>query len=141
MTPAIISLADAFVAALKATNWVIPLAAERHYVAYLDRDEQVETMRVVVVPGSIEDEAASRGECQEDMMLRVGLQMAVQQDDRETMDKIVLLMQQIRDSVRLQVVGGCAWIRTSVPQLFIPESLAKLNQFTSEMQFTFRGYR
>lgn len=144
-----IAVADALVAQLNAAPawsgapaaWPMLFKAERHYVAYYDRAEDVDEPRVAVVPASLEEEPAGRDRVAEDIALLVGVQMAVDSENKPLLDRLMSLCQAIRDSVRLQGIGPAAWLKTTVPQLFAPERLTTLQQFTSVMQFTLRNFR
>ena len=146
-----INVADALVTLLNAapvppaTGFTPTFTAERAYRPQFDLEE-LQTLRVSVVPKAIEIQTLGRRANQHDISIDVAVQQKVDVADSAALDTLMALVQQIADFVRLRridLAGGSSavWIKTDNTPIYSPEHLETKQVFTSVLTFTFRVVR
>lgn len=136
-------IADAVVAALNAAEFALPFTAERRYRPVFGLAE-LETLRVSVVPASVEDDTATRGCTQEDPQIDVGVQQKVADTENETLDPLEDLAEAIADHFRQQRLPGhptAICTKASRNPLYVPEHLDTKKVFLAIVRLTFRTWR
>ena len=137
----ITDIADAVVASLNAGTFSEPFTAERlHQPSFELADLQ--TLRVSVVPKSLEIRNASRQHSFFDCTIDVGLQQKVDDDTR--VDDLLVLAEEIADHLRLQRLADypqAAWLSIEHDPVVASEHLDQHRQLTSVLSVTYRVKR
>jgi len=139
----VVQVADAVVASLNAGSFSVPFVAQRRYRPTFDLAE-LDTLRVSVVPKSIEIANATRGRNQFDCVIDIGVQQKIDTDDTGAIDALMDLVQQIIDHLRKQQLDDlpeAAWLRIANEPVFAPEHLDQQRVFTSVVTVTYRMWR
>jgi hypothetical protein len=137
----ITDIADAVVASLNAGTFSESFTAERlHQPSFELADLQ--TLRVSVVPKSMEIRNASRQHSFFDCTIDVGLQQKV--DDDARVDELLVLAEQIADHLRLRRLDDypeAAWMAIEHDPVVAAEHLDQHRQLTSVLSVTYRVKR
>ena len=137
---AVIQVADAVVASLNAGSFEPPFTAQRRYRPTFDLAE-LDTLRVSVVPRSVEITNATRSASYFDCTVDIGIQQKVDAEDGGAIDSLMDLVQQIADHLRMQRLSGLSeavWLRIANEPVFAPEHLDQQRVFTSVISVTYR---
>jgi len=137
---AVVQVADAVVASLNAGSFAPPFTAQRRYRPAFDLAE-LDTLRVSVVPKSVEITNATRSASYFDCTVDIGVQQKVDADDANAIDSLMDLVQQLADHLRLQRLSGlpeAVWLRIANEPVFAPEHLDQQRVFTSVISVTYR---
>ncbi len=139
----IIQIADAIVAGLNAGSFAPPFTAQRRYRPTFDLAE-LDTLRVSVVPKSVEITNATRSASYFDCTVDIGIQQKVDADDAGAIDALMDLVQQIADHLRMQRLSSlpeAVWLRIANEPVFAPEMLDQERVFTAVLTVTYRVRR
>ena len=140
---AVVQVADAVVASLNAGSFSVPFVAQRRYRPTFDLAE-LDTLRVSVVPESVETINATRSASYFDCTVDIGIQQKVDADDAGAIDALMDLVQEIVDHLRMQRLDDlpeAAWLRIANKPVFAPEHLDQQRVFTSVVTVTYRIWR
>jgi len=137
----IVDVAEAVVQELNAQSWSAELTATRSWRPQFDL-EDLQGLRVTVVPRSVTLTRASRAEHQEDYMVDIGIQQRVSDLDADV-DALVGLAEEIADHFRGLLLEDPEVVCTSVSvePVAAPDHLEEMRTFTSVVQLTLRGWR
>ena len=144
-----IAIADAVVESLNAESFDLDFKAERLYRPFFKLPEMA-SLKVSVVPRSIESEPASRETDFYDYAIDVAIQMRPGSEDssdakkiKTEMDGLMDLVEAIDDHLRANVLPDslAKWVKSANDPIFSPEHLAEFNQFTSVLTVTYQGMR
>lgn len=136
----VIQVADAVVASLNAGSFEPAFTAQRQYRPTFDLAE-LDTLRVSVVPKSVEITNATRIASYFDCTVDIGVQQRVDADDTGVIDALMDLVQQIADHLRMQRLDElpeAAWMRIANEPVFASEHLDQQRVFTSVISVTYR---
>lgn len=117
--------------------------AARHYRPQFDLAE-LKTLRVSVVPRSIDITGLMRNANQHDVAIDVAVQKKVNPADTAELDALMLLTEQIAEFFRLRRLAGlpeALWTKTDNVPVYSPEHLEQKQVFTSVLTLTFRVVR
>lgn len=137
-----IQLADAIVASLNAGSFGQRFQAERHYQPVVEL-QQLQQLKVTVVPKSVSISAASRQDSFFDCAVDIGVQRKIS-DDPEVLDGLMQLVEEIADHLRFKRLDGfpaAAWLSIENDPIFAPDHLEKERVFTSVLTVTYRVRR
>jgi hypothetical protein len=147
MAAAIVTLADAVVAALNANAFTAPyasLGAVRHYSPTFDLKD-FETLSVQVIPrGLATPGVATRGKARQvDYQIDVGIFKRVADLTTATVDPLMLLVEEVADFLFRTALasGNPPSVGVANEPIFDPESLDQMKLFQSGITATYRGYR
>ena len=132
-----LDIADALVAELSGHAFGPAFVAQRRFRVEFT-PEQLQTLRVSVVPKSYAEEAATRSETQQDVEVDIGVQQHVGVDD-DLIETLMSLVEDVREFLRGRSLAGARWVATANEPIFSPEHLAKDNVFTSVITLTYRN--
>lgn len=139
----LLEIADALLAALNAEDFSQAFTAVRSYRPDFDLPE-LATLRVSVVPKADTTSAATRTDDFHEVSVDIGVQQRVPQGDRDALDALLTLMQELGDFLkrrRLDGVPAATWVRTANEPVFDPDHLAEKSVFTSVLTVTYRVRR
>ena len=140
---AVIKIADAIVASLNAGTFSQAFEAERKYQPAFELPE-MQTLHVSVVPRSVAITTATRDSSYFDCAIDVGVQKKVNADDPDELDKLMDLVQEIADHLRMKRLGEtpeAAWVSIENEPAFASEHLDQQRVFTSVLTVTYRVRR
>lgn len=139
----LLKIADAVVARLNSGSFELPFAAQRRYQPAFELAE-LATLRVSVIPRSIEVTGASRADSYFDFAVDVGVQQKVNADDPDQLDRLMHLVEQLADYLRherLPDAAEAAWVSIANEPAFATEHLDQQRVFTSVLTVTYRVRR
>lgn len=125
------------------TSQVPPLIAERSYLPIVELKD-LGARKIFVVPKATDEKVKARGVDHDDFQLDVGVLEKLTNTDVATVDPIATLTEQIKGlwrpggELRDAAVSGCDWIKMEHGNLFLPEHLQLLSQWTSVFTVTYR---
>ena len=138
----ILDVADAVVSELNAGSFGLPFTAERRYAPRFEMQD-MDTLRITVVPKGLEIAAASRGEHQHDYQVDVAVQQKFSEGDAAELDPLMGLVEEIADFFRgrrLESVPAVC-VRVENGPVYAQEHIKEMRQFTSILTFTWRVWR
>jgi hypothetical protein len=142
----ITAIADAVAASLNAApgGFSMPFTAQRAYQPTLTL-EDLQDLRVSVVPRSVTIAASSRAQSQYDFAIDVGVQKKLAAaDDEVELDDLLKLAEEIGDHLRfarLDDFPEAAWVSIAQEPVVAAEHLDQHRQFTSILTVTYRVRR
>lgn len=137
---AILTLADAVVADLNATQFSVPVQAQRGYLPTFELPE-MDRLQVTVVPRQDDGRLDTRESSAHEYQLDIGVQQKPKKLDNAHLDPLVLLTQEIADHFRFGRVGHASLVSPKVRILYLQEHLQKFHQFTAVVTLSFKGSR
>jgi len=142
MPAVIVQIADAIVADLNDQDFSLEFTAERTYLPRY-KTEDLEQVRVSVVPKDDVGQRASRAQWQQDYKIDLAIQQKLGDDEQAQMDALILLGQELADYFKEQNLAGNLAVLTECgyAPLFDPEHLEKHKTLTTVLNLTFRGWR
>ena len=119
-----------------------PFTAVRTYLPRY-RLEELTAVQVSVVPKDDVGERASRAQWQQDYQLAVAIQQKLGANERDQMDGLLLLGQELADYYKSRNPTGDlgVLIACRYAPLFDPEHLERFKTLTTVLNLTFRGWR
>lgn len=126
-----------------ATGFSQAFTAVRAYRPVFDLTE-LKTLKVTVVPKSIDITSMMRHANQNDVAVDVAVQKKVNPDDLSELDGLMALTEQIGDFFRLRrltALPSAIWMKTENNPVYSPDHLETKQVFTSVLTFTFRVVR
>ena len=139
----ITDIADAVVAEINAGLFSQSVAATREYLPHFDL-EDMQTLRVTVVPKSVTTLPGGRGHNQHDYAIDVAVQQKLQTADNAEIDALMLLVDEVGDHFRFKRLSSypnAMWLKTENQPVYAQEHLQEMRQFTSVLTLTFRVMR
>jgi len=139
----IIQLADGIVASLNVGSFSQQFQAERHYQPVVEL-QQLQQLKVTVVPKSVSISAASRQDSFFDCAIDIGVQRKIDADNPEVLDSLMHLVEEIADHLRFKRLDGfpaAVWFSIENDPIFAPDHLEKERVFTSVLTVTYRVRR
>lgn len=139
----IIDIADAVAAEINAGTFSQPVNATREYLPHFDL-EDMQTLRVTIVPKSVTTLPGSRNHNQYDYAIDVAVQKKLGSADNAEIDALLTLVDEIGDHFRFQRLSSfpnAMWLKTENQPVYAQEHLQELRQFTSVLTLTFRVMR
>ena len=139
----ITDIADAVAAEINAGSFSQPVDAKREYLPHFDL-EDMQTLRVTVVPKSVTTLPGGRGHNQHDYAIDVAVQQKLQTADNTEIDALMLLVDEIGDHFRFKRLSSypnAMWLKTENQPVYAQEHLQEMRQFTSVLTLTFRVMR
>lgn len=134
----IATIADAIVAALNAHAFSRPFTAERAYRPVFELVE-LKSLRVTVVPKSVEITTANRSTSQLDMQIDVGIQQKLVAADNNEIDALMDLVHEIIEHIRtVGLFGSASLIKAENDPIYSVDHLGELRTFTSVVTLTLR---
>jgi hypothetical protein len=137
-----VQIADALAAGLSSHEFSAPyqtISAVRRYVPDYEGSE-LRSLKVSVVPGSVETERASRG--QDLFTHQVAIVLGQHVDgSNQAVDALVLLAQEMVDAIRSQLVAvpeGVLYQASAIETTFDRDSLTDSRVFLSQIVITYR---
>jgi hypothetical protein len=142
MPAAIVAIASAIVADLNAHAFSQAFVAQRSYLPRY-RLEELQDIRVTVVPKDDVGQRASRSQWQQDYKVDVALQQRLGADELAQMDSLILLAQELSDYFKARNPAGdmVTLAEVTFAPLFDPDHLEKHKTLTTVINLTFRGWR
>ena len=142
MPAVIVQITDAIVADLNDQDFSLEFTAERTYLPRY-KTEELEQVRVSVVPKDDVGQRASRAQWQQDYKIDLAIQQKLGDDEQAQMDALILLGQELADYFKEQNLAGNLAVLTECgyAPLFEPEHLEKHKTLTTVLNLTFRGWR
>ncbi len=136
-------IGDAVVAELKKGTFSLAFVPERKYAPDWKLG-QLDTLRVTVVIGPIDDTMAARNVPQEDDEISIGVQQRVSAETNAVIDPLVDLVSEIKDFLRGRALADCPearWVSSSVDPPYDLDQLKEDHQFTSVITLRYRVLR
>lgn len=136
----IIEIADQVVTALNASVLSQPISAERRFRVEFGLDE-LETLRVSVVPKSVELRAISRSKETQDFEIDIGIQKKIGGEEDVDIGPLLALCEEILAFLRFQKFAplpDVTWLKASHAPIYAAEHLGELRVFTSVLTVTYR---
>jgi len=96
---------------------------------------------VTVIPKSLEVTGASRVDSFFNCAIDVGIQQKVDADDRDVLDSLMRLVEEITDQLRFQMLDAfpsARWLSIENDPVFVPDHLVKERVFTSVLTVRYR---
>lgn len=142
MTAVIVQIADAVVADLNAHPFSQPFTAVRTYLPRY-KLELLADIQVSVVPKDDVGQRASRAQWQQDYKLDLAIQQRLASNEREQLDQLILLGQELADYFKDHnpVGNQTVLIECGYAPLFDPDHLEQFKTLTTVLNLTFRGWR
>jgi len=139
MVSACIGIADAVVAALNTPGvFSLPFTAVRAYDPEYPREE-MKVLHVTVVPANDVAERLDRHQWQDDVTVDIAVQQAYEKPDKETLDPLMALVQEIKFYFgRERRLPDAILVRMANVPIYAPEHMGDLRTFTSVLSLTFR---
>ena len=138
----IIQIADALVLQLSGGSFIQPFIPARAIFPNFEIKE-LNTLKVTVVPRSVESLAISRGSYQDDYIIDIGVQKKLTEDFEAETVSLIGLVTEIKNSLWRSIlrVGSVSAIgvNTKVDPIYSREHLAADNVFTSIVSVTYRA--
>jgi len=137
----ITDIADAVTTSLNAGTFIEDFTAERLHQPSFELPE-LQTLRVSVVPKSVEIRNATRQHSFFDCAVDVGIQQKIDDDDR--VDELLVLAEEIADHLRLKRLTEypqAAWVAIDHDPVVSSEHLDQHRQVTSVLTVTYRVKR
>lgn len=139
----ILDIADAVAAELNASDFSMPFTAERTYVPRFDL-EQMDVLRVTVVPRSVEVGIESRARHRHDYRVDVGVQRKFEAEQATELDPLMELVEEMADHFRglvLDTEPEATCVEVANGPIYAQEHMREGRLFTSILTLTFRTWR
>lgn len=139
----IADIAGAVAAEINAGSFSLPVDATREYLPHFDL-EDMQTLRVTVVPKSVTTQPGDRSRNQHDYAIDVAVQKKLDTADNAEIDALMTLTEEIGDHLRFRRLSGfpeAMWIKTENEPIYSQEHMQEMRQFTSVLTLTFRVMR
>jgi len=137
----LIHLADAVAAHLNAGQYSQPIVVTRAYRPMFELAYAGSEALVTVIPKSLEVTGASRVDSFFNCAIDVGIQQKVDADDRDVLDSLMRLVEEITDQLRFQMLDAfpsARWLSIENDPVFVPDHLVKERVFTSVLTVRYR---
>lgn len=99
--------------------------------------DALETLRVSVVPRSIEIEPQTRGSDRRQARVDVAVQQRCAPDDAQRISELIALTEQIEAHLNRAAMEGFRWLGASIDPLYDATMLRELRVFTSVIELTY----
>ena len=143
MMPAnIVAIADAITAELNGNAFNQPFTAQRQYLPIYDLKTMSE-LKVSVVPKGLSASSLDRSRDNFDYQIDVGIQKKTK-NEMATIDAMMLLVEEISDYLRANPLASypnARFISVENNQIYAPDHLETMMQFTSVLTLTYRLWR
>lgn len=138
----IVDIADAVVAELNEHSFSLDFTAERAYLPRYELEE-METLRVTVVPSSVQITTVSRAGEQYDYGIDMGVQKRRTTTDDAELDGLMDLVEEIADHFTGLTLAdpAAACVEVVNNPIYAPEHLDEMRQYTSVLTLVFRMWR
>ncbi len=139
----LIQVADAVKAELEAGTFSQQFTAQRAYRPAFDLAD-LNTLRVTVVPKSVDVFNASRRADHFDCVIDIGIQKRVNPENTQSVDAMADFVAGVVDFLRhraLSQMPDAAWLRIRNEPVWVPEHLDEHRTFTSVVEVTYRVAR
>ncbi len=139
----ITDIADAVAAEINRATLSQPATASREYLPHF-KLEDMQELRVTVVPKSVLTQPGGRAHNQHDYAIDVAVQKKLQKADNAEIDPLMMLVDEIADHFRFKRLSSfpnAMWLKTENQPVYSPEHLQEMRQFTSVLTLTFRLMR
>jgi hypothetical protein len=139
----ITDIAEAVAAEINAGSFSQPVDAKREYLPHFDL-EDMQTLRVTVVPKSVTTLPGGRGHNQHDYAIDVAVQKKLETADNAEIDALMTLVDEVGDHFRFKRLSSfpnAMWLKTENQPVYAQEHLQEMRQFTSVLTLTFRVMR
>jgi len=141
MTAKILEIADAVVEALNTGVFSLGFTAERAYLPVLDLPG-AGVLHVTVVPREDRAKLDTRSSSSHEYAIDIGVQEKLTHVDKEHLDPLVELTQEIADFFLFgRRFGNATLVAPEIRVLYVQDHLHQLRQFTSVITLTFRAWR
>lgn len=143
MAATLIQLADALVVDLNAATLSQPFSATRGYAPVVELPA-LDHVFVTVIPQRVTITAATRQDSFYECAVDIGVQRLVNPDDRNALDALMQLVEEIGDHLRFRRLThfpAAAWQALENAPVFAAEHLTQHHQFTSVLTLTYRVRR
>jgi len=104
--------------------------------------EELEGLKVSIVPKAIEITAATRIGGQHDLSVDIGIQKRVGRDVDADVQALIVLVDEIAEYLRKRSLAGApwaTWVRCANDPIYVPEHLTEQRTFTSVLTLTYRA--
>lgn len=104
--------------------------------------EELDGLKVSVVPKAIEITAATRIGGQHDFAMDIGIQKRVGRDVDADVQTLIVLVDEIAEYLRKRSLSGApwaTWLRCVNDPIYVPEHLTEDRTFTSVLTLTYRA--
>jgi hypothetical protein len=138
----IVAIADAITAELNGNSFSQPFTAQRLYLPIYDL-KTMSDLKVSVVPKGLSTSSLDRTRDNFDYQIDVGIQKKTK-NEIATIDALILLVEEISDyfrANRLASYPGARFISVENSQIYAPDHLETMMQFTSVVTLTYRLWR
>jgi hypothetical protein len=138
----IVAIADAITAELNGNSFSQPFTAQRLYLPIYDL-KTMSDLKVSVVPKGLSTSSLDRTRDNFDYQIDVGIQKKTK-NEIGTIDALILLVEQISDYFRANPLAsypGARFISVENSQIYAPDHLETMMQFTSVVTLTYRLWR
>ena len=138
----IVAIADAITAELNGTSFSQPFTAQRLYLPICDLKTMSE-LKVSVVPKGLSTSSLDRSRDNFDYQIDVGIQKK-NKNEMATIDAMMLLVEEISDYLRANPLASypnARFISVENNQIYAPDHLETMMQFTSVLTLTYRLWR
>ena len=137
----IIQIADALVVKLTGGTFSQPITPVRMVVPSFDLKELV-TLKVTIVPRSVDSSIITRASDQDDFVIDIGVQKKLTEAFESEAVALIALVSEIKDFLRLKNLSiGSAfamWLNTKIDPVYSREHIASDTVFTSIISVTYR---
>ena len=138
----IVAIADSITAELNGNSFSQPFTAQRLYLPIFDR-KTMSVLKVSVVPKGLNTSSLDRTRDNFDYQIDVGIQKKTK-NEIATIDALILLVEEISDYFRANPLAsypGARFISVENSQIYAPDHLETMMQFTSVVTLTYRLWR
>jgi hypothetical protein len=138
----IVAISDAITAELNGNSFSQPFTAQRLYLPIYDL-KTMSDLKVSVVPKGLNTSSLDRTRDNFDYQIDVGIQKKTK-NEIATIDALILLVEQISDYFRANPLAsypGARFISVENSQIYAPDHLETMMQFTSVVTLTYRLWR
>lgn len=139
----LIQIADGVAASLNAATFALPFTAVRSYQPEYSPAE-LATLRVSVVPETVDGERKTRATFEEDHKVSVLVQQRPDGLADADLDALTALVEAIGDHLKTAPLAGLPGVQcvaVSNAPVFAPERLAEFREFCSLLVVTYRTWR
>lgn len=142
MSAVIVQIADAIVSDLSENEFSQAFSIARTYLPRF-KSEDLDEVRVSVVPKDDVGQRASRAQWQQDYKIDLAIQQKLGSDEQAQMDALILLGQELADYFKQHSLTGnpAALFECGYAPLFDPDHLENHKTLTTVLNLTFRGWR
>ena len=136
------AIADAITAELNGNSFSKPFTAQRLYLPIYDL-KTMSGLKVSVVPKGLSTSSLDRSRDNFDYQIDVGIQKKTK-NEMATIDAMMLLVEEISDYLRANPLASypnARFISVENNQIYAPDHLETMMQFTSVLTLTYRLWR